>query len=322
MAVVFDAVGPSSAGTAINASSSSWSHTCTGSNRLLTVSVSIGLSDDSNSAVAVTYNGVAMTAASTPVHSGNVTAGYVQMFYLVAPATGSNTVQVSHTISGSAAAADIISGSVSFTGVDQTTPVTNVATATGTLVSSGSVSVTSATGNMVVDAFCCGSGFASGGSTQTNRWLNNFNSNTGAGSGAQSTAAGAASVSMGYTFNNDDFGLIGANLVAAPTTPVVTTEAVTNITPATATGNGTVVSDGGNTITERGVCWSTSVNPTTSDSKASTSGTTGSFSVSITGLSDLTQYHARAYAVNTNGTSYGGDVAFINIGTTLGWLSA
>src|SRR6266542_3917316 len=114
MAVAFDAVGPSSAGTAVNATSLSWSHTCTGSSRLLTVSVSIGLADDTNSAVAVTYNGVAMTAAGAQVHSGGLTAGYVQLFYLAAPATGANTVIVSHTVSGSASVADIVSGSVSF----------------------------------------------------------------------------------------------------------------------------------------------------------------------------------------------------------------
>lgn len=104
--------------------------------------------------------------------------------------------------------------------------------------------------------------------------------------------------------------------------PTVTTQAVTNITGTTATGNGTVVADGGDTITERGVCWSTSVNPTTSDSKATTAGTTGAFSASITGLTNGTLYHVRAYAINGEGTSYGSDVTFTPYLISVGWLRA
>jgi hypothetical protein len=40
----------------------------------------------------------------------------------------------------------------------------------------------------------------------------------------------------------------------------------------------------------------------------------------MTGLSNLTLYHVRAYAINTNGTSYGSDVTFINVGATLSWV--
>ncbi|HUS26088.1 MAG TPA: hypothetical protein VMY99_01950 [Nevskiaceae bacterium] len=110
--------------------------------------------------------------------------------------------------------------------------------------------------------------------------------------------------------------------VRGKTTPApnVTTRAVTDVDATTATGNGTVDADGGSTITERGVCWSTSPNPTTADSKATTSGTTGDYSVSITGLSSDTLYHARAYAINAFGTSYGVDVTFKHYPTSLSWL--
>ncbi|NTW32251.1 MAG: LamG domain-containing protein, partial [Bacteroidetes bacterium] len=56
------------------------------------------------------------------------------------------------------------------------------------------------------------------------------------------------------------------------TAPTVTTQAVSNITAITATGNGNVTSDGGATITERGVCWNTSSTPTTADNKATSAG--------------------------------------------------
>jgi hypothetical protein len=92
--------------------------------------------------------------------------------------------------------------------------------------------------------------------------------------------------------------------------PTVTTEAVSSITDTTATGNGTVTDDGGDTITERGIVWSTSANPTTADDKATSAGTTGAFTASLTGLTSGTLYHARAYATNSVGTSYGDDVTF------------
>lgn len=316
MAVAFDVVGPNATGADVNSSATlSWSHTCSGSNRLLVVGVAVGALTDTGITTGVTYNGVSMTSL-TLVHSNNQTGGYVQMFYMIAPPTGANTVAV--TVSTSVDA--ITAGSVSFTGVNQTTPLTNTNTNFGN-GTTASVAVTTNSGDMIIDAICTGTGFGTG-STQTNRW-NRFNdSTTGAGVAAQSTATGSGSVTMGYDVTSDWWGIIGTNVSAAPLVPTVTTQAVTNVGPTTATGNGTVVSDGGSTITERGVCWSASANPTTSDNKASTSGTTGSYNVSMTGLSNLTLYHVRAYAINANGTSYGGDVTFINVGATIAWLSA
>jgi hypothetical protein len=279
------------------------------------VGVAVGAVTDTGITSTATYNSVSMISAGL-VHSNNTTAGYVQLFYLVAPATGANTVAV--TVSTSVDA--ITAGSVSFTGVNQGTPLTGTTTNFGNSATA-SVSVTTNTGDMIIDAVCTGTGFGTG-STQTNRWNRFNNSTTGAGVAAQSTATGSGSISMNYNLSTDWWGIIGTNISAAGGTPTVTTDSITNVGGTTATGNGTVSSDGGSTITERGVCWSTSANPTTSDSKATTSGTTGSYSVSITGLSNNTIYHARAYAVNANGTSYGADVTFRMYNVSLSWLRA
>ncbi|NTW32247.1 MAG: hypothetical protein HGB12_06435, partial [Bacteroidetes bacterium] len=64
------------------------------------------------------------------------------------------------------------------------------------------------------------------------------------------------------------------------------------------------------TISERGVCWNTSATPTTANSKATSAGTTGAFTSSITGLNTGTLYYVRAYAINSIGTSYGNQVTF------------
>jgi len=101
------------------------------------------------------------------------------------------------------------------------------------------------------------------------------------------------------------------SLISCSTTaPTVTTTEVSSITSNSATSGGNIISDGGTAITARGVCWSTSVNPTISDSYTSDGTGTGSFTSSITGLNPGTPYHVRAYASNSVGTSYGSDIPF------------
>ena len=92
--------------------------------------------------------------------------------------------------------------------------------------------------------------------------------------------------------------------------PTVTTAQVTNITQTTATGGGNVTNDGGAPVTERGICWSTNHNPTTNGSHASSGTGTGAFTVNMTGLTAGTTYYVRAYAINSQGTSYGSEVSF------------
>ena len=99
-------------------------------------------------------------------------------------------------------------------------------------------------------------------------------------------------------------------VAGTPTTPIITTTAVFLITSTSASSGGNVTSDGGATVTASGVCWSTSANPTTSDSKTRDSTGTGSFTSSMTGLSADTTYHVRAYATNNAGTAYGSDLNF------------
>ena len=95
-----------------------------------------------------------------------------------------------------------------------------------------------------------------------------------------------------------------------PTWPIVTTRDVTSITTTTATSGGIVTQNGGASVTARGVCWSTSHNPTISDSHATNGTGTGYFTSSITGLTASTTYYVRAYATNMMGTAYGEEVSF------------
>ena len=93
--------------------------------------------------------------------------------------------------------------------------------------------------------------------------------------------------------------------------PTVTTSSATNVTTSSATIGGNVTSDGESTVTERGVCYSTSNStPTTSNSKKSSGSGLGNFTVNLTNLSAGTKYYVRAYAINEVGTSYGSTVSF------------
>ena len=98
--------------------------------------------------------------------------------------------------------------------------------------------------------------------------------------------------------------------------PKVTSSAVTNITQTTATGGGNVTSEGGSSVTARGVCWNTSSNPTTSDNHTTDGSGTGSFVSNLTGLATGTLYYIRAYATNSNGTSYGDEIVFMTVNNT------
>jgi hypothetical protein len=92
----------------------------------------------------------------------------------------------------------------------------------------------------------------------------------------------------------------------------LTTTDISSITSTTAMSGGNITSDGGSAITARGVCWSTSTDPTIADSKTSDGTGTGIFTSAITGLTAETGYYVRAYATNAAGTSYGNQEYFIS----------
>jgi uncharacterized protein (TIGR02145 family) len=92
--------------------------------------------------------------------------------------------------------------------------------------------------------------------------------------------------------------------------PTVTTYAVSGITQTTATGGGNVTNQGSSPVTARGVCFSTSANPTLADGITTDGTGTGVFMSSLTGLNDNTTYYVRAYATNGEGTAYGTERTF------------
>ena len=112
------------------------------------------------------------------------------------------------------------------------------------------------------------------------------------------------------------FGMALAIAVALPhaeaalVAPTVLTTTPGIITSTSAFLGGKVKSDGGATVTDRGIVWATSANPTISDTKVANGTGTGAFSARIDGFTPVTTIHVRAYAINSVGTSYGSDLSF------------
>ena len=123
-----------------------------------------------------------------------------------------------------------------------------------------------------------------------------------------------------HNTTGDDELIIAAGYGAS--SPALSTNAVTNITNNTATCGGEITDNCGSTVTVRGVCWSTSSNPTTADDHTTDGTGIGTFVSSMNSLEHGTLYYVRAYAENFYGISYGNQVTFsttlptINISVT------
>lgn len=115
-----------------------------------------------------------------------------------------------------------------------------------------------------------------------------------------------ASNSVGIGYGDD----VSFTTLSA-TKPVLITSNANSVTAATAVSGGNITDDGGASITSRGVCWSTSHNPTIALPTKTSDGTgTGSFTSNITGLDAGKTYYVSAYATNSAGTAYGNEVSF------------
>lgn len=169
-------------------SSLTWSHTCTGSERILFVSATINRS----SITGITYGGVSMTAIGSPTLGGD--GFYNYLYYLVAPATGANNVVITP---GSSVL--ILGSSVSYTGAAQTGQPDGSNSQTGTN-SSMTTSITTTADNCwaVLHVRACDLGVSSAGTgstqrTNTNGYIQIYDSN------GPKTPAGSLSMTVTQT---------------------------------------------------------------------------------------------------------------------------
>ena len=103
---------------------------------------------------------------------------------------------------------------------------------------------------------------------------------------------------------------IGSSTSAVVSLPELTSTFVTLITSTSSSSGGVITTDGGSPILSKGVCWSTSQNPTIADAKTSDGTGSASFVSSLTGLLANTTYYLRSFASNAKGTGYGNQLSF------------
>ncbi len=182
------------------------------------------------------------------------------------------------------------------------------------------ISITSNTaesgGNVTTDG---GSGITARGvcwNTLTNPTTSNFKTTDGSGIGAFASSITELLPAKTYYLRAYATNSVGTaygeelNFPTPPAKPTVTTNSITEKTQTSAKSGGNISDDGGANVTARGVCWSTSQNPTTSDSHTIDGNGSGSFSSSLTELTPNTVYYVRAYATNIAGTAFGNERSF------------
>jgi len=147
------------------------------------------------------------------------------------------------------------------------------------------------------------------------------NNSTSNGSGTGSFISDLTGLTAGTTYyvrayaTNSEGTAYGNELMFATNAiiPSISTTAPGSITSTTASSGGIITSDGGSTVTARGICWSTSANPTTANNITTDGSGTGTFTSNLTGLKGNTTYYIRAYATNSAGIAYGNELTFTTI---------
>ncbi|MEA4983213.1 MAG: leucine-rich repeat protein [Paludibacter sp.] len=199
---------------------------------------------------------------------------------------------------------------VTFSTSSETLPTVTTTTASAITSSTASVggSITSSgSGTITARGVCWG--------TSANPTVTNNKTSNGTGPGTFSSSITGLAPGITYHYRAYATSTVGTAYGSDLTfttlsPPTVTTSTIKDVTTVSAILGGNVTSAGSSTVTARGVCWSTTTNPTIADSKTSDGTGTGSFTSNIIGLSMGTTYYARAYATNSIGTSYGSEVSF------------
>jgi uncharacterized protein (TIGR02145 family) len=106
-----------------------------------------------------------------------------------------------------------------------------------------------------------------------------------------------------------NYGLVTTFTTVAFKKPSVSSPYITYVTHNTVVcSGGRISSDNTNNIISKGICWATSINPTTDDQVVDLGSGSGGIGYKIEGLIPGTVYYFRAYATNVVGTTYGGNL--------------
>lgn len=271
-----------------------------------------GGSISSDGGGAVTAKGICWSTAANPTTSDSKTSNGTGNDSFTANITGLTPGTLYHVRAYAINTAGTAYGSdITFTSSANTPSLTTTAASGVTTTSAVSGGNISSTGGAAVTArgVCW--------KTSSNPTVTDSHTTDGNGAGSfTSTITGLQANTRYYVraYATNSAGTSYGNEITIDTNPVViptlTTTAASSITTTSAVSGGNISSDGGASVTAKGVCWSVNANPTTSGSKTSDGTGAGSFTSSLTGLQGGTTYHIRAYATNSAGTAYGNDLTF------------
>jgi len=227
-------VDATSSGSATAGSSITVSHTTgAGSDRLMLV----GISSRDRTVTGVTYGGTALTLVGAQTSNGNAKTA---IYRLIAPASGTASVVVS--FSGTVGKGAVV-GVMTFTGVNQTTPLGTYASNVGNSTNA-TLNVTSASSELVFNVVSVQNQNVNNTTGQTQRWnVNTASECTGAGC----TKPGSANTSLSWTLIKDDWSMSGVSIKPLAASDIQITKSSTPTTPVlgstvtftlTATNNG------------------------------------------------------------------------------------
>lgn len=269
------------------------------------VAVAFHINGSTGAIASPTYGGSAMTFVASSL--GGSSESRVYLYYIKTNTTGSQTIAYTH---GGASNLRTGAGVRSYGGV-LASPIGDTDNTLGTSNNSPELSFTGLTpGSVLFDGMTNFANALSVGAGQ-----NEISNQHPVGSirwGTSDKNAEGTSDSMAWsTVSASRWGYAGMEIKSATGPPGVTTGAAENVFASSVKiGSSEVTSTGNLTITERGVVLDTSSGPTTSDTKEVVAGSLGSYDTDFTGLTAETIYYVRAFATNSEGTSYGAEVSF------------
>lgn len=117
-------------------------------------------------------------------------------------------------------------------------------------------------------------------------------------------------VGLAYEGTAPDLGWHELIFAEEPSVPYIATSTITQIRVNSVVSGGYMISDGGGTISAKGLCYSRVPDPDLADSVIVSGTGTDDFAQTITGLTGNTIYYVRAYATNETGTAYGATEIF------------
>jgi hypothetical protein len=260
-----------------------------------------GVCWSSSTSTPTTINSITSNGTGTGSYSSSVTGLSANtVYYLRAYATNSAGTAYGSVVSFRTSAISLPTVS--------TSSISSITISTA----SGGGSVTSDGGGSVTSRGICWSSSTSSPTTSSS------SASSGSGTGSfSSSLTGLTSNTTYYVraYATNSAGTAYGSVVSFKTTvvylPTISTSSISSVTTSSATCGGSITSDGGGSVTNRGVCWSSSTaSPTLSSSYTSDGSGTGSFTSTLSGLSANTTYYVRAYATNSAGTAYGSAISF------------